>query len=181
MGHNRAIRNSYPTKYAVYSHWKNWLDKNEIPKFICGGNANQLTDSMSVKETNNGIYWCFACGKSGEVERAHINVRNSENTNSTVENIHLLCGSCHYESEGYSGELYFDWIKQKESDIKRLLKIIKMFHQWLEKENLLNKFNAECSLITNNNNNGQQSFEFSTVHIIKKYFNLYRLPRSWEK
>ncbi len=56
---------------------------------------------------------CFACGVDFITERCHILPINHGGTND-VENLHLLCKSCHQESEDLSGELYFEWLGTKE-------------------------------------------------------------------
>lgn len=63
---------------------------------------------------------CYACGSQG-IERCHILAYVIGGTNS-VENIHLLCKSCHSYSEILDGERYWAWIINKPimRDIERL-------------------------------------------------------------
>lgn len=56
---------------------------------------------------------CFCCGLNKFLERAHIKPECQGGAN-TVENLHLLCKSCHIESEGMCGDIYWDWFKSKD-------------------------------------------------------------------
>lgn len=56
--------------------------------------------------------YCFACGDHYRVERAHITPRTDGGAD-TVENLHILCASCHIESEFLTGESYWHWFDQK--------------------------------------------------------------------
>lgn len=55
------------------------------------------------------IIGCFACGRP-DSERAHILAR-AEGGSDNAENIHLLCGGCHTDSELLSGDSYWTWIR----------------------------------------------------------------------
>jgi hypothetical protein len=50
---------------------------------------------------------CFACGNNSSIERCHI-VPKIHGGNDEVSNLHLLCKSCHVESEGL--KTYFKWL-----------------------------------------------------------------------
>jgi hypothetical protein len=56
-----------------------------------------------------GAPTCFACGKGGRLERAHIKsiVAGGDNA---VDNLHMLCAGCHAESETLSGQAYWNWL-----------------------------------------------------------------------
>ena len=70
---------------------------------------------------------CFKCNlkpfidDSIVVERCHI-IPVCEGGSDDLENIHLLCNSCHKESEVYSGKKYDLWLnsKNKEQFVKAL-------------------------------------------------------------
>jgi hypothetical protein len=51
---------------------------------------------------------CFACGMQVPVDRCHILPRVFGGPD-TVDNLHLLCRRCHFESEALSGDAYWDW------------------------------------------------------------------------
>jgi hypothetical protein len=59
-----------------------------------------------------GGNYCFACGLEATLERAHI-LPHNDGGDETVENLHLLCGNCHYESENLSGDAYWSWFAAK--------------------------------------------------------------------
>lgn len=52
---------------------------------------------------------CFACGSSLRVERAHI-VPLCEGGTNDVSNLHLLCATCHIDSEPLPVDLYWAWL-----------------------------------------------------------------------
>lgn len=56
--------------------------------------------------------YCFACGMESNTEKAHIEAR-SKGGNDDIDNLHLLCHTCHNESELKKGEEYWQWIKDK--------------------------------------------------------------------
>lgn len=54
---------------------------------------------------------CFICGAYGpKLERAHIKALCNGGSNS-VKNLHLLCASCHHESELFEGKKYWLWYR----------------------------------------------------------------------
>lgn len=55
---------------------------------------------------------CFACCAETTTQRCHIKPRH-EGGEDDITNIHLLCVPCHLESELLSGDIYWDWFKQK--------------------------------------------------------------------
>lgn len=57
-------------------------------------------------------YQCFVCAVHGpKLERAHIKALCDGGSND-VRNLHMLCASCHHESEMYSGRGYWAWFHQ---------------------------------------------------------------------
>ena len=57
---------------------------------------------------------CFACGQYLRIERAHIKPLHENGTNN-ADNLHLLCSTCHIESEELRGRSYWSWIKHTNS------------------------------------------------------------------
>jgi len=56
---------------------------------------------------------CFTCGRYGpKLERCHIRAR-CEGGSDEVKNLHILCGSCHEESEFLNGKKYWKWYRHK--------------------------------------------------------------------
>lgn len=59
--------------------------------------------------------YCFACGwLEWKTERAHILAR-SKGGSDDVENLHLLCPTCHQDSEALSGSEYDKWLMSRHS------------------------------------------------------------------
>jgi 5-methylcytosine-specific restriction endonuclease McrA len=88
-----------PTKLSIKNHWAAYLIK--INKFD------------SYEELFEAEY-CFACGMNsdGDIERAHIKAR-CEGGSDNVENLHLLCGFCHKQSEFINGKKYKTWFMEQ--------------------------------------------------------------------
>ena len=94
MGRKRKM----PSREKIFKHWKNKL--NNI--------------------TNNNT--CFKCGvtpffnkKNIIVDRAHI-LAVCEGGTDDLNNLHLLCKSCHRESEAYSGVEYDLWFTSRNKE-----------------------------------------------------------------
>ena len=111
-----------PTKKQIIKyHFENL---KELGKIDCDS-----TDKM-----------CFCCGLEKQLERAHI-LPKWQGGSDTVENLHLLCRNCHVESEGFSGDLYWDWFGSKNiyeefsNNIKRQMKIVNSFMDRIKAEN----------------------------------------------
>lgn len=97
MMNNKERRVGMPKKRAILEYW-------------------QYNHTL-LGHTKNGEEWgveeneCFACGNFLRgLHRAHINPLILGGSNS-ADNIHLLCPSCHAESEGINN--YWNWIKYK--------------------------------------------------------------------
>ena len=61
---------------------------------------------------------CFACGMDGN-ERAHIVARAAGGADD-VENLHILCGVCHKDSERLEGVRYMAWLAER-TTVDRLM------------------------------------------------------------
>jgi hypothetical protein len=90
-----------PTKLSVKLYWHEWL---------------YLKGKVPFRWDQKAIDYCFACGIEAVTERCHI-VAHSKTQNNNVNNIHLLCRSCHEESENMMGKMYWDWLKAKNVDM----------------------------------------------------------------
>ena len=57
--------------------------------------------------------FCWACGMiyDGGLERAHIQARCNGGPD-TVDNLHLLCSTCHKVSEHLEGDAYWEWLRE---------------------------------------------------------------------
>jgi hypothetical protein len=96
-----------PKPKAIYDYWTIGLGKNTLlEKGIEIPEQFRLGDDVKRSEK---VLACFACGDH-EVQRCHIFPLTKGGTN-TVENLHLLCPSCHVESELLVGDLYWRWLK----------------------------------------------------------------------
>jgi len=86
------VRNM-PTRKKIYEYWLDKLDYIE----------NENT--------------CFKCGYTSSsgtaVDRAHI-LSVFDGGSDECENLHLLCGNCHLDSEPYNGKVYDLWFENKE-------------------------------------------------------------------
>ena len=87
-------RPKLPTAKAIRDHWSDW----------CWKRHNDPPDD----------HYCFACGMTDDrfkLERAHIVARCNGGSDG-VENLHLLCHTCHRASEFREGKDYFDWLDE---------------------------------------------------------------------
>lgn len=90
------------------------LGKNQPQKTLFGlYNINPDVNSLNIIEKTD---FCFACGLQKITQRAHI-LAVSEGGNDTVENLHLLCKSCHDESDMLSGQAYWNWFNDKDENL----------------------------------------------------------------
>jgi len=100
---------SMPSAKNIYEFWtsgegKVILDGHGVQVPI----QSRISDDGTKLET---VLTCFACGDR-DVQRCHIFPRSKGGDN-TVENLHLLCGKCHVESEYLEGDFYWRWLKHK--------------------------------------------------------------------
>ena len=54
---------------------------------------------------------CWRCGKPGIVQRCHIQSRH-EGGSDEASNLHLLCITCHRDSEYLDGDAYWLWFNK---------------------------------------------------------------------
>ncbi len=89
-----------PTKKKILGYWQTHYKK------------------LFINREDENVPWeheCFACGNPWDgLHRAHIIPLNKNGTNE-LSNLHLLCPSCHFESEGLNE--YWIWFKyQRENE-----------------------------------------------------------------
>jgi len=91
-----------PTARAIRQHWATRLI--ELGKF---------DEVVEVMDDEDGGY-CFACGfdSINTLQRAHINAKCNGGSDD-VENLHMLCYTCHKDSEFVEGEAYWAWFKER--------------------------------------------------------------------
>lgn len=70
-----------PSRKRVFNYWQM---KNHC-----------LTTKFIDQDENT----CFACGRTSGIERAHLVAKVNKGSD-TVDNLHLLCKSCHFKLEG---------------------------------------------------------------------------------
>lgn len=92
-----------PTEITIRTHWAGRLWR-----------AKGYDSEAEFMERGT----CFACGLDGN-ERAHILAR-SAGGGDTPENIHILCGVCHKDSEYMDGGRYLAWVLER-SPMDRLM------------------------------------------------------------
>lgn len=94
------------SRKTIKNHWASRFH-------LLGGGFDSLAEFMHAD-------YCWACGmicgdpKVGWTERAHILARCEGGTDD-AENIHLLCPTCHKDSEFLSGEEYWAWLRNREN------------------------------------------------------------------
>ena len=92
-----TCRSKMPTKKAILEYWD--------PVF------GAATDFYGWDIGWSDVFWngdCMACGSWLKTQRAHI-VAVVEGGSNEAENLHVLCSTCHEESELKSGQEYWDW------------------------------------------------------------------------
>jgi len=98
-----TTKRKMPTELAIRAHWADRLWR-----------AKGYDSEAEFMERGT----CFACGMDG-AERAHILARVAGGGDE-VENLHVLCGVCHKDSEYLDGERYMGWLMQR-SPVDRLM------------------------------------------------------------
>lgn len=107
------MRDLMPSKKSI---WDYWYEK------ILSDKTNYIYDYNEIS--------CFACGRKNGIERCHL-VAHINGGDESVENLHLLCRSCHFDTEGLY-ELdpihYYAYLRFKTSyDIEHYEIIKKMY------------------------------------------------------
>jgi hypothetical protein len=101
-------RKGMPSKRHIAEYWvERILDKY--------GDKFSLDWYIEKRYNTKIVDMCFACTFTSKTERAHI-LPVCEGGNNSVQNIHLLCKSCHVESEYLSGDAYWRWFKNKRKE-----------------------------------------------------------------
>jgi len=90
------LRSKMPARKSIYAFW--------VPVLMRMG--LEIDDELLA---NNA---CFACARTAPLHRAHIKPLAAGGSNN-VRNLHVLCASCHAESEFFSGKGYWVWFRQK--------------------------------------------------------------------
>lgn len=85
-------RSSTPTKEAIADYWR--------PRMVAVGITGE---SLEPDE-------CWACGRKAHLDRAHIR-SHAFGGGETVDNLVLLCGAHHHDSEHLSPEVFWTWLQ----------------------------------------------------------------------
>jgi hypothetical protein len=91
-------RSDMSSRAKILKHWSKVFDDQGLHDVVCND------------EKGCNTVGCFACGSSSRVERAHIEALTDGGSND-VGNLHLLCRSCHHDSEAFSGNEYMEWFQ----------------------------------------------------------------------
>jgi len=92
-GNKMPQKRKMPSRKAIAVFWNDKLD------YI---NANR----------------CFACSWGGKLERCHI-IARCNGGNDNVENLHVLCTTCHDDSEYKEEKEYFAWLNYVREKVSR--------------------------------------------------------------
>jgi hypothetical protein len=97
----REKRGNLPTELTIRRHWCDQL-----------WNEKGFDSRAEFMERGN----CFACGMNpgGSLERAHIHARTNGGSD-TADNLHMLCRTCHRDSEYLEGDDYWRWFWERTS------------------------------------------------------------------
>jgi len=98
-----------PSHNLIRSYW--------APKLVAIGKFSSAQDLEHSKV-------CFACGLRSIVERAHI-ISKVTNGADQIDNLHLLCPTCHKDSELLESELYLNWFLKRTALDKLLSSYLK--------------------------------------------------------
>ena len=89
-----------PSEKAIREHWRPWLEAR-----IDDPDESPVVDDDGVRTR-----LCFACGMYCKVvEKAHITAKCNGGPD-TVDNLHMLCRTCHKVSEALEGDEYWVWL-----------------------------------------------------------------------
>jgi len=100
-------KNIAPKPHAIYQYWENC----SLSHILNRSYLNCLIKDKKGVRINQG---CMACGVSANtnLERAHILAKSVEGSDD-ICNLHMLCKTCHKESENLYGLEYWCWISNK--------------------------------------------------------------------
>ena len=113
---------------------------------------------------NLGDVTCFCCGDHREnLEKAHI-IPVSSGGSDDVDNIHILCKSCHLRTESLSDipvigkDLYFNFIKEhpelclirEQISLKLIKENFKICNDIFTKENIVNNYKVKVKPVLSN-------------------------------
>jgi hypothetical protein len=84
-------------------------DKYKIRDYWYGGPLAHLFH----EERDDGKDFCMVCGKEAETDRAHILAQMYKGSH-RINNLHLLCKTCHNESEELDSYEYWGWLMVKQ-------------------------------------------------------------------
>jgi hypothetical protein len=115
-----------PSKNAIKAAWSFYLI--EIGKFDSHTEFWEPAEK-SWRDDPEFKYkdYCWGCGMTEEVERAHI-LAHTLGGSSGVENLNLLCGECHRSSEMLHGAEYLDWLSNRKFVHRMLERVGKSQH-----------------------------------------------------
>ncbi len=97
------MRNSLPSRDKIKAYW--WRELILLGKF-------HSKDEFFAAE------FCFACGLLWDgkyaqcLEKAHI-IAHCDGGTEAPDNLHLLCPTCHHDSEGLCGPDYWTWFIER--------------------------------------------------------------------
>lgn len=112
-------RKAMPSKKAIKSYW---LDVDEY--LVMRQNPYSSDES-----------WCFSCGRTRGVERCHI-VPHCQGGNESVENLHLLCRSCHFKTEAHGSRDYDFYLHYIKNHIHYMSEWELAIHDWVINKDL---------------------------------------------
>ncbi len=99
-------RKSMPSQKSIWDYWKDRLLEYDV----------ELYENEKC---------CFACGYKGTLHRSHIIPCRTDQDND-INNIHLLCSSCHSLTEGkaeISVDYYWTFLRTKNYWISDMLNV----------------------------------------------------------
>jgi len=88
------MRSKKPSRPLIARRWSQILTK------LYNHDASKIDKNLQ----------CFTCGRTGVLDRAHITPKHKGGSDD-LSNLHLLCKSCHAESDLLTGKLYWRWFR----------------------------------------------------------------------
>ena len=120
------IKNKIKRKEERWSSGKLMPSVEEIVEY----NKDWITEGKFKVKLNNAEECCWACGRNGFLERAHV-IPRRYSKNNNPKNIWLLCSECHLiQPDAASVENQLRWIKQMplyQNDNDYLLETVNTF------------------------------------------------------